>query len=288
MERDFHDERFDDRSIEGTRQERPQAVSTTERTLPESLDRTATDARTTYELRDKKYRLNDREALMLTDIGKFRTIEKGDLLRHIYKGDKDAFDRDLRHVHRQNLVRITGSKGSLDKYIALTNPAKHLVEKHLRTNSEQRIYSGAVKLRELKHDATLYRLYEKVAKEMEQRGERPLRVVLDYEFKRNINKALARAKTKDLSWQEKQQRIREVAQAQKLKVVNNRIPVPDLRVEYERPDGEHDVRDLEYVTKHYRTRSFAEKAAAGFTMYGDEKRGRAPYGPDLVGGLIAL
>jgi hypothetical protein len=284
MERDFHDERFDDRSIEGTRQQRSQALPTTERTLPESLDRIAT--RTTYEVRDKKYRLNDREARMLTDIGKFRTIEKGDLLRRIYKGDKDAFDGDLRHLHRQNLVRITGSKGSLQKYIALTNPAKQLVETHLRANSEQRIYSGVVKIRELKHDATLYRLYETVTKEMEERGEKPLRVVLDYEFKRNINKALAN--NKNLSWLEKQRRIREVAQAQKLKVVNNRIPVPDLRVEYERPDGEHDVRDLEYVTKHYRARSFAEKAAAGFTMYGDEKRGRAPYGPDLIGGLIAL
>jgi hypothetical protein len=244
------------------------------------------EQRTAYELRDKKYRLNDLEARMLSDIGKFRSVEKDDLLRGIYKGQQEAFDRDLRHLHRQNLVRIVGPKGSLTKYIALTKSAKQLAEKHLRTDPRQEIYAGAVKLRELKHDATLYRLYQKAASEIEQRGGRPVRVVLDYELKRNINRELA--KTKELSRQQQQQRIRETAELQHLRVVGSKIPIPDLRIEYETPEGGRDRCDLEYVTEHYRDPSISEKRTAGFKLYGSEHRGRRPYGPDLVGGLIAL
>jgi hypothetical protein len=289
MDRDFDHERIIDQShdrtkIDRNRQQHPSDSSNRE---PSDLhDRPAPEERIVYELREKSYRLNDLEARMLTDIGAFRAIEKADLLRHIYKGQQEIFDRDLRHLHRQSLVRIVGPKGSVTKYIALTKPAKQLTEKYLRINPRQQIYAGAVKTRELKHDATLYRLYEKVARDMEKRGQRPIRVVLDYELKTNINKALA--KTKELSRQQKEERIQQIANEHNLKVVNGKIPLPDLRIEYEHPDGERDMCDLEYVTEHYRARSLAEKSAAGFTLYGSDKRGRSPYGPDLVGGLIAL
>jgi hypothetical protein len=289
MDRDFDHEKIIDQSqdrtkIDRNRQQHPSDSSNRE---PSDLhDRPTPEERTIYELREKSYLLNDWEARMLTDIGAFRAIDKADLLRHIYKGQQEVFDRDLRHIQRQNLVRIVGPKGSVTKYIALAKPARELTEKYLRINPRQQIYAGAVKTRELKHDATLYRLYEKVTNEMEERGQKPIRVVLDYELKRNINKQIGKAK--ELSRQQKEERIRQIAQEHNLKVVNGKIPLPDLRIEYEHPDGERDLCDLEYVTEHYRARSLAEKAAAGFTLYGSDRRGRSPCGPDLVGGLIAL
>ena len=246
------------------------------------------DHRNVYELRQKSYHLNPLEARVLADAGKFRTIEKTDLLRHIYKADQQAFDRDLRHLHRQNLVRIVGPRDSLTKYIVLTKPAKELAEKHLRTDQRQEIYAGAVKIRELKHDAALYRLYQKVAQDIQKNGGRPLRVVLDYEFKRDINKR--RAGTKDLPHEQRQQRLKEIAEQQNLKVVNGKIPLPDLRIEYEDADGDLSHCDLEYVTDDYRAAGMAEKRAAGFHLYGDDPTGRGhkPYGPDVIGGLISL
>src|SRR5215470_7011901 len=246
------------------------------------------DQRSVYELRDKSYRLNDLEARALADVGKFHTIEKTDLLRHVYKADQRTFDRDLRHLHRQNLVRIVGPKDSLTKYIVLTKPAKELATKHLRTDQRQEIYAGAVKIRELKHDAALYRLYQKVAQDIQKDGGRPLRVVLDYELKRDINKR--RAGTKDLPHEQRQQRLKEIAEQQNLKVVNGKIPLPDLRIEYEDANGDLSHCDLEYVTEDYRATGMAEKRAAGFHLYGDDPAGRRhkPYGPDLIGGLISL
>jgi hypothetical protein len=275
---------------DGTRADRNQSVPSglehPHTQISKDHEHSQDEQRSAYELRDKNYCLNALETKMLSDIGKFRAVEKADLLRSIYQGQQKAFDRDLRHLHRQNLIRIVGPKGSLTKYIVLRKPAKQLAQKHLRTDPRQEIYAGAVKLRELKHDATLYRLYQKAANEIEQGGGRPVRVVLDYELKRNINRELA--KTKDLSRQQQQQGIRETAEQQHLKVVGSKIPIPDLRIEYETPEGEREMCDLEYVTEHYRDRSIAEKRAAGFKLYGSEHRGRRPYGPDLVGGLISL
>lgn len=283
MHRDFDDSR----PHENSPQERPQ-VNQRPALRPNEREPEIHDQRNVYHLRDKSYRLNPLEATMLADVGKFRTIEKGDLLQHIYTGDQKSFDRDLTHLHRQNLVRIVGPKGSVTKYIVLTKPAKHLAEKHLKTNSRQEIYAGAVKIRELKHDAALYRLYQKAAQDIEKRGGRPLRLVLDYELKSKINKR--RARTKDLARNQPQERLRQIAEEQDLRVVNGKIPLPDLRIEYEDSNGDLSHCDLEYVTEDYRAAGMAEKRAAGFQLYGNDPsgRGRKPYGPDLIGGLISL
>lgn len=279
MYRDFEDSRSPD-------------YSTNERTAarherqPEARQPEINDGRSIFELRDKTHRLNDLEARLLSDVGRFRAIDKSDLLRNVYQGKQEAFDRDLRHLHRQNLVRIVGPKGSLTKYIVLSKPAKHLAERFFRTNPRQQIYAGAVKIRELKHDAALYRLYQKAAQEIEKRGGRITRIVLDYELKRDINRR--RARTKNLPKSQKEEQLRQIAEVENLKVVNGKIPLPDLRIEYQDSQGELSHTDLEYVTEDYRADAIAEKRAAGFQLYGDDPRGKKPYGPDLIGGLISL
>jgi hypothetical protein len=44
-----------------------------------------------------------------------------------------------------------------------------------------------------------------------------------------------------------------------LQVVRGKIPVPDIRIEYETRDGERTRVDLELATSHYRGRNLAEK-----------------------------
>ena len=52
-----------------------------------------------------------------------------------------------------------------------------------------------------------------------------------------------------------------------LQVVRAKIPVPDIRIEYETRDGERARVDLELATSHYRGRNLAEKVSAGFCIY---------------------
>jgi hypothetical protein len=50
-------------------------------------------------------------------------------------------------------------------------------------------------------------------------------------------------------------------------MVRGKIPVPDIRVEYETRDDEKARLDLELATGHYRGRNLAEKVLAGFSIY---------------------
>ena len=52
-----------------------------------------------------------------------------------------------------------------------------------------------------------------------------------------------------------------------LKVIDRKIPLPDLRIEYENRDGEQSREDLKLATSDYRGGQLAEKARAGFSIY---------------------
>jgi len=101
------------------------------------------------------------------------------------------------------------------------------------------------------------------AEKIEQVGGRLTRIILDYELKRDLNRELA-ALSPELQTDEARERI---AGRHGLSLVNGKIPVPDMRVEYDTADMEHRNVDLELATRSYRSRSLAEKAKAGFSLY---------------------
>ncbi len=70
-----------------------------------------------------------------------------------------------------------------------------------------------------------------------------------------------------LSKEEKSAQKEQLARQLDLRVVNEKIPVPDVRIEYEKPGGEIDHVDLELATEDYRARTLREKARAGFVLY---------------------
>ncbi len=176
-------------------------------------------------------------------------------------------EKDIRDLARQSLLSektLEISQKKTLRVVTLTKAAHRLLKKNSQLPNDQPIYHGLVKLREVKHDAYLYRLYQKEAARIERSGGRPARVLLDYELKRNLNRDLA------LLGQEKDdpERKSQVAEKHQLQVVNGKIPIPDLRVEYETPELELRHVDLELATRDYRPRGMAEKASAGFSIYG--------------------
>jgi hypothetical protein len=52
-----------------------------------------------------------------------------------------------------------------------------------------------------------------------------------------------------------------------LRVVRGKIPLPDLRIEYETPDRETARVDLELATEHYRSPNLTKKVRAGLSIY---------------------
>jgi hypothetical protein len=72
----------------------------------------------------------------------------------------------------------------------------------------------------------------------------PPAIASDSELKRKINHDFAKFGT---------DARKEIAARHGLRVVRGKTPVPDMRIEYERPDGEMERVDLELVTEHYRS-----------------------------------
>src|SRR5882762_1699426 len=205
-------------------------------------------SRTIYRSRNREYSLRESEVQTLNDLGKFRMVPADDLARFAYRGDRSQMDSDLRNLRRQGLIEqrsIEGHSSYSTKVLTLTKDAHRLLERAQLVSHRQTIYHGLVKPKEARHDADLYRLYHKVAREIADVGGKVRRVVLDYELKQELYRKLSRVDpNKELAYE----RIR-VANEYDLKVVNDKIPVPDLRIEYEDECRELRRLDLEIASR---------------------------------------
>jgi len=285
MNRDFqrddarHDHPRVQRQPDRTGREQDMRVRTTEQERSGGRER---EPRQTYVDQGRKYYLNERQAASLRDLGAFRVTTPQDLETYVYKGNAEAFRIDLRNLTEQRLVRTINLKGhSPQPYITLTKLGRDVTDRQLKTNPQQKLYAGVVKLRELDHDSKMYRLYLKESEAIRQAGGSPKRVVLDYELKKTVNKELAAIQK--LSRQEQQQRREEIAAMHHLIVLDGKIHLPDLRIEYEDRHLSLNRVDLELVSDHYKGSQIAAKRAAGFKLYGNAYRGRAAeYSRDIL------
>jgi len=175
-------------------------------------------------------------------------------------------ESDLRNLTKQGLVderAIEGHSFFSIRVLILTKDGHQLVERAELVSRKQATHHGFAKPKEARHDADVYRLYQKVATEIERSHGKVRRVILDFELKKDLYRALSRMQPdKDPRYE----RI-SVASHFDLKVVNGKIPIPDLRIEYE--DECRDVHrlDLEIATRDYRPQGLGEKAKAGFHMF---------------------
>jgi hypothetical protein len=224
-------------------------------------------------------RIRQREQETLFDIGRFRTVAVEDLVKHRYGGKSHELREDLRSLLALGLVQrrtalVANGRQKLT-VLVLTKAGKRAVEAHQlganRLNATQAVYSGFVKPGEVAHDAAIYRMFHKDVARIHGEGGTVKRVVLDYELKRNVYSPLAKARGQSppptpLDYARLQEKI---ARENGLKVVKGKIPLPDLRIEYETSEGEMAHVDLELATHHYHGSHLRTKADAGFKMYGD-------------------
>lgn len=242
-------------------------------------------------VRDREYLLRESEIHALGELGRFRVVAPSDLAKYGYAGDSARMERDIRRLKEQSLLtektlEISGKKTL--RVLTLTKQGAKLLRKTNRLADEQEIYHGLVKPREAKHDADLYRLYQKETRQIERAGGKPLRVILDYELKRDLYRDLVALGPQKDDPDAKGL----VAEKHHLQAVNGKIPLPDLRIEYENAQGELSRVDLELATRHYRPRGLGAKARAGFSLYShpeDASRLRRILNDqDLTEGILAL
>lgn len=225
--------------------------------------------------RDRSIALRESEVRILATTGAFRVVVASDL--HDERGrPADPRNGELRRLREAGLVETRPFVIGRDRatLVSLTDRGRDLLERHRRPSGErpsQTYYAGFLKPRELSHDAHLYRAYERAAERLKAKGMVATRVVLDYELKRDYQHFL-----RDLRRDRRQQQqdaeshaaqVAEWAASRDLPVIDGHVHFPDVRVEYERPDGERKVEDLEVVTPHYRGAYAAAKGRTGFSRY---------------------
>lgn len=267
-----------------------------DREVPETRDKDVLkpereDSPRAYYVRDRAYLLRESEIHTLTEVGRFRVVAPPDLARYAYDRDTARMERDIARLKDQSLVaektlEISGKKTL--RVLTLTKQGEKLLRNTNRLPGDQEIYHGLKKPKEATHDADLYRLYRKEASRIERTGGRPLRVILDYELKRDINRDLAALGPAKDDPDAKEL----IAEKHGLRAVDGKIPVPDVRIEYETAQHEPSRVDLELATRHYRPQGLAAKARAGFSLHSrpeDASRLRRILNDrDLTAGILAL
>ena len=215
--------------------------------------------------RGRTYRLGSTDVQTLATLGAFRVVRADDL--QPMTSSRGAWTGPLRHLREQGLmdVKTVLINRQPVAVAVLTREGKSLLEAHQEPSAgrpAQAFHAGLVKPREIAHDAQLFRLFQAEAARIEAEGGRIQRVVLDYELKREFQTFLNRP-TRAHDGED----VATFAAAHHLPVVAGHVELPDLRIEYDTPEGPATHRDVELVTEHYSRAQLAGKSAAGFSMY---------------------
>lgn len=244
----------------------------------ESSPERSPDRRTQYRHGGQTYSLRGSEMAAMRDIGTFRAVDASDLARFVYGGDEACLKYDLESLCAQGLVEkktLYQAHRTARKLVTLTAAGQRVVANAGGIRGEQRMYHGFVKPRELDHDADLYKVYQKAASEIREKGGKPTRVRLDFELKESINRAKEAAGR--LPKDERGRFLKAVAEKHGLTLDGATIRLPDIQVEYETGGGEVARQNLELLSRNYREEGIRGKAAAGFKIYargGDTNRVR--------------
>jgi DNA-binding MarR family transcriptional regulator len=242
----------------------------------EGLDLPRGREREVVHAHDETYDLRGSEVRTLATIGAFRVVPVDDLQDDRGRSG-DLWHGDLDRLRSAGLIRAVAPFDRDGEHrttlVALTERGRDVLESHRTRDYEPRqsFYTGEGRARELSHDAQLHRAYLRAAERLDELDVRIHRVVLDHELKREYQQFLQEHNRDRSDSDGRPDRdLREIerwAQEHDLPFFDDRVHFPDLRLEYEWPDGRRDFEDLEVTTRHYRGAHAAAKARAGFTRY---------------------
>jgi hypothetical protein len=230
-----------------------------------------------HDARDREYTLRGSETRTLSTVGAFRVVSSRDLRDHDGRS-ADPRSGDLRHLREEGLIRTERLDGHRDVAVVLTKEGRSVLESHRRDHPhnhrqdrQQAFYAELKKPREVEHDSQIFRAYLREAERLADRGGRIDRIVLDYELKRDYQKWLHE---RDKDHDDADGRPdREPAQIERwahdhdLPYFDDQVHFPDVRIEYEQPDGRWDHVDVEVTTVHYRGAHGGAAAQSGFSSY---------------------
>lgn len=154
-----------------------------------------------------------------------------------------------------------------------------------------KLHVGVQKQREAFHDSRLYALTRDELLNLRQQGNTPVAIRTDTALKTVWQKETARLKASGMDQTDAKNAA---AEAMQLPIVDGKVQIPDVRIDYERDHGLQAYVDLELVSDTYREGHKAAKNAAGFKSVGAgsvgnafrSQGGRSVWDPDLMSELM--
>lgn len=205
--------------------------------------------------RENLYALNGEDSRMLATIGAFQVVAERDLddVRDAYADPRDA---TLDHLRDEGLIRFVQIDGD-ERAAVLTDRGCDVLDAHRRDREDDRdqeFHSGLGRARELQHDAQLFRAYLAVEKRLRDEGAEIERVVLERDLRREYQEFLQEHNRdrpdSDGRPDRDQAEIEDWAREHDLPYFDDRVHLPDFRIEYEL-DGRDRHEDVEVLTAHF-------------------------------------
>jgi len=240
---------------------------------------------------NERYELNGDDSRTIAAVGAFRVVAERDLQSRRHESGAPR-DPDIRHLRSQGLIESVKLHGR-DRAVTLTKRGHRLLEHHRRDDHrgrDQGFDAGVNRLRELAHDAQLYRAYLREAERLREQGVDIRRVVLDQELKREYQEWLQASNRgradSDGRPDRDEHEIERWAHEHDLPCFDDQVHFPDFRIEYEL-HGREEHEDVEIVTEHYRGAHATSVAKAGFRCYGRGGGGRgSSLDPRIAEGFV--
>jgi len=250
--------------------------------------------------RNHNHGLSRDQISTLREIGTFRAVREDDLLHYRYSGNNGEMQQDLRDLREKGHVKqldVRSEKQTV-RVVVITREAKRKLDKLERDRGtgpdRQAYHDGLVKRSEIAHDSRLYSMYNAEKERIEKEGGTVGRVVLDYELKRKVFSELNKESSSERNGSEassdsRSTRRQQIADANELKIVNGKIVLPDVRIEYETQDGEMERVDLELTSDSYKKSQIRAKQTAGLKLYApNDQLGRGVQEYDIAAGLVSF
>ena len=270
---------FDPRDLATDPRTRPAAPPRRDLTK-EREQRQRSGHRREYDPRSEHQNFQERMDRAVADIGVYRSVATRDLAEAHFEGHPFAARRAVERMVRAGHVQehtACGPQGGAFKVLTLTERGVERAERVAREqglDKEQKAWSGLVKPNELQHDVAVFRAAKDELARLFERGAVLKRIRIDAELKGEIARRTERARARGGKAAADAARF-EAAAELGLPIKDGRVQVPDAQLEYSDIEGRSGRVNVEIATEHYRAKSIAAKAAAGFAVHGSNGRATA-------------
>lgn len=153
-----------------------------------------------------------------------------------------------------------------------------------------KLHSGLTKPRETFHDSHLYAMTQNELAQLKKDGATPISIHTDSVLKSRFQSQIQRSVMAGI---EREEARRQAAASLNLPIVDGKVMFADVRIEYERENGQQAFTDLELISDTYRDSQIASKGAAGFKGYSVDAQGgfrpaagKSPWDPDHMARLL--